>query len=66
MHDDSIEDSLDRELEYENEFLRDVHNLLDSHISDEFLPVEEADEVGKSVSEEINDQSVKILQVPEM
>ena len=55
MHDDSIGDSLDRELVYENEFLRDVHNLLDSHTSDEFLPVEGADEVGKSVSEEIND-----------
>ena len=55
MHDDSIEDSLDWELENENKFLRGVHSLLDSHMSDEFLPVEETDEVGKSVSEEVND-----------
>ena len=55
MHDDSIEDNLDWELEHENNFLRGVHSLLDSHMSDEFLAVEETEGVDKSVSEAIND-----------
>ena len=55
MHDDSIEDLQDLELEDEIDFLRSAHSNLDTHLSDEFSAIGETEEIHRSVSEGVQD-----------
>ena len=55
MHDDSIEDLQDLELEDEIDFLRSAHSNLDTHLSDEFSAIGETEEIQRSVSEGVQD-----------
>ena len=55
MHDGSIENFSDLELENEVDFLRSAHSHLDVHLSDEFSAVGETEEIHRSVSEVVQD-----------
>ena len=51
MHDDSLEDLKDLELEDEIDFLRASHSNLDAHLSDRVFATGETDDIHQSVSE---------------